>query len=78
MEIWGFLGSCMVGLTSLLGIIITNNTNSKKIQNDMKSHQELTDYKIEELTKEVKKHNDLDRRISVLEEVVKLYHEKER
>ena len=48
------------GLT-LLGVVISNN-----------KHQAVTDTKMEELTREVREHNNFARRVPVLEEQVKV------
>jgi hypothetical protein len=48
------------GLT-LCGVIITNNKS-----------RALTDYKIEELTREVREHNGFARRMPVVEEQIKV------
>lgn len=48
------------GLT-LLGVIVSNN-----------KHQAVTDTKMEELTREVREHNNFARRVPVLEEQVKV------
>lgn len=48
------------GLT-LLGVIISNN-----------KHQAVTDTKMEELTREVREHNNFAKRVPVLEEQVKV------
>jgi len=48
------------GLT-LLGVIISNN-----------KHQAVTDTKMEELTREVREHNNFARRVPVVEEQIKV------
>lgn len=48
------------GLT-LLGVIISNN-----------KHQAVTDTKMEELTREVREHNNFAKRIPVVEEQIKV------
>ena len=48
------------GLT-LLGVIISNNT-----------HQAVSDTKMEELTREVREHNNFARRVPVVEEQIKV------
>ena len=48
------------GLT-LLGVIVSNN-----------KHQAVTDTKMEELTREVREHNNFAKRVPVLEEQVKV------
>lgn len=49
------------GGMTLLGVIISNN-----------KHQAVTDTKMEELTREVREHNNFAKRVPVLEEQVKV------
>ena len=48
------------GLT-LLGVIVSNN-----------KHQAVTDTKVEELTREVREHNNFAKRVPVVEEQIKV------
>ena len=61
------LGAVFTGLISLVGVIITNNMSNKTIENKLITSQAVTDTKIENLTNEVKKHNDFASRIPVIE-----------
>lgn len=64
----------ITGGLSLLGVVITNSIGNNKIQQDMKLEfskaQAITDTKIEELTREVREHNNFARRVPILEEKV--------
>ena len=60
-----------VGLLSFFGVVITNSRSNNKIQNEMKTNQAVTKEQINELTREVRMHNDFAQRIPVLEEKVK-------
>lgn len=62
-----FLGAIFTGLISLVGVIITNSMSNKTIENKLITSQAVTDTKIENLTNEVKKHNDFASRIPVIE-----------
>lgn len=62
----------VVGVLSLIGVMITNNRSNNKMQQEMKTSQAVTDEKINELTREVRKHNDFAERIPVLEEKIKV------
>lgn len=62
----------IVGVLSLIGVMITNSRSNSKTQNEMKISQAVTNEKIEELTREVRKHNDFARRIPVVEEKIKV------
>ena len=57
----------VVGVLSLIGVMITNNHSNNKMQSKMQTAQAVTDERISELTREVRKHNDFAMRIPVLE-----------
>ena len=67
----GLIGSLITGGLSLIAVIFTNVSSNKKIVSDIKSevktNQAVTDTKIEELTREVREHNNFARRIPVVE-----------
>ncbi len=62
----------IVGGLSLVGVIITNISGNKKAQTDMKVQAAVTDKKIEELTREVREHNNFAKRMPVVEEQIKV------
>ena len=64
--------SVLVGALSLIGVVLTNSRANSKMQNEMKTAQAVTDERLEELTREVRQHNDFARRIPVLEEKLKV------
>ena len=66
------VASIIVGVLSLVGVIITNNTSNKKIEQKLTTAQAVTDYKIDELTREVSEHNNFARRMPVVEEQIKV------
>lgn len=57
----------ITGGLALLGVIITNISGNKKIENQLITSQAVTDTKIENLTEEVRKHNSFADRITTLE-----------
>ncbi len=59
------------GLT-LLGVIVANNKNQVEMHAALDKHQAVTDTKIEELTREVRAHNNFASRVPVLEEQMKV------
>ena len=61
----------IVGGLSLIGVIITSISSNKKVQTDMKVQAAVTDEKLEELTREVREHNNFARRMPVVEEQIK-------
>lgn len=62
----------ITGGLALVGVIITNMMNSKKIENQLTTNQAVTDTKLDILTEEVKKHNTFGDRITRLETKVEL------
>ena len=62
----------ITGGLSLLGVIITNMQSNKKIESQLTTHQAVTDTKIDELTREVREHNNFARRMPVVEEQIKV------
>ena len=62
----------ITGGLALLGVIYSNNSNNAKIQAKLETSQAVTDYKIEELTREVRKHNGFAERMPVVEEQIKV------
>ena len=62
----------IVGVFSLIGVMVTNSRSNNKMQNDMKTAQAITDEKINELTREVRMHNDFARRVPVIEEQIRV------
>ena len=59
------------GLT-LVGTIITVLVASNKTDENLKISQAITDTKIEELTREVREHNNFAKRMPVVEEQIKV------
>ena len=58
-------------ILSLVGVILTVRAGNIKIMNEMKIQQAVQDNKIEELTREVRQHNEFAVRVPVLEERVR-------
>lgn len=58
-------------LCVLLGVILSNRNSSDKMQNEMRTAQAVTDTKIEELTREVREHNNFAKRVPVIEEQIR-------
>lgn len=59
------------GGLSLTGVIITCLLTARKNENALKVAQAITDTKIDELTREVREHNNFARRMPVVEEQIK-------
>lgn len=62
----------ITGGLSLFGVIISNASNNKKMENTLATQQAVTDTKIEELTREVRMHNNFAQRVPVIEEQIKV------
>ena len=60
----------ITGSMTLVGTIITVLMASRKTDENLRVAQAITDTKIEELTREVREHNNFARRLPVLEEKV--------
>jgi len=56
----GIIIACITGAITLIGVIVSNN-----------AHDAVTDQKIEELTREVREHNEFAKRIPVIENDIK-------
>lgn len=57
----------ITGGLALLGVIVSNKTTANKIQNQILVNQAVTDTKIDELTREVREHNNFAKRMPVVE-----------
>lgn len=64
------LVALITGGISLIGTILTILQTSKKTEESFKIHQAVTDEKIENLTREVRKHNGFAERLPKLEQRV--------
>ena len=62
----------ITGGLSLIGVIITSRSSGKKVQQQLEVAQAVTDTKIEELTREVRRHNGFADRVPILEEKMKV------
>lgn len=66
------LSSLISGGLALIGVIITSRVNANKMATDLKISRAVTDTKIDELTREVREHNNFARRMPVVEEQIKV------
>lgn len=62
----------ITGGISLLGTVLTILSASRKTDESLRINQAVTDAKIEELTREVREHNNFARRMPVVEEQIKV------
>jgi len=66
------LVALITGGLSLVGVVITCLATAKKNENTMKTSQAVTETKLEELTREVRAHNNFAQRMPVVEEQIKV------
>lgn len=62
----------ITGGLALAGTIITGNRNARELDHKLDKKQAVTDAKLEELTREVREHNNFARRMPVVEEQIKV------
>lgn len=65
------LSALITGGLALLGVIITNIMSARKIEHKLQLAQAVTDTKLEELTREVREHNNFAKRMPVVENEIK-------
>ena len=82
MEWIGLIGTIITAIGSLTAVIVTNRANNEKmlhqmelqqvnIRAELKQAQAVTDTKIDELTREVREHNNFAKRMPVIEEQIR-------
>ena len=80
--VWGFLGAVIVAVLGLVGQIVVGRSNKNAMLSELRHQSEVadqnlnskiekmqavTDTKIDELTREVRDHNNFARRVPVIE-----------
>lgn len=60
----------ITGGLSLIGVIIANANSNRRVEASLEKAQAVTDTKIEELTREVREHNNFAKRMPVVENEV--------
>lgn len=63
--------SVFASLLTFAGVVITNRKANEKMVKQMEVAQAVTDTKLEELTREVREHNNFARRMPVVESEIK-------
>lgn len=66
------IGSVITGVLALVGVVITVLAGNDKTNKAIQTNQAVTDTKLEELTREVREHNNFARRVPVIEEQIKV------
>lgn len=62
----------VTGGLSLLGIIYASNKSASKVDAKLDTQQAVIETKMDELTREVREHNNFARRMPVVEEQIKV------
>lgn len=62
----------ITGGLSLIGVIVSNSYTAQSMNAKLDKQQAVTETKLEELTREVRAHNNFAQRIPVLEEQIKV------
>ena len=63
----GIISALIAGGLALIGVVVTNLSNNRQIENQLSTAQAITDTKIMNLTEEVKRHNEFWMKVPVLE-----------
>ena len=66
------LVALITGGLSLLGVIYSNNRTAQSMDAKLDKQQAVTETKLEELTREVRAHNNFAQRVPVMEEKIKV------
>lgn len=66
------LSALITGGLALYGVLVSNRKNGDRMQAQLEKSQAVTDTKLEELTREVRAHNNFAQRVPVLEEKMKV------
>lgn len=66
------IAAAITGGLALVGVVFTVFQGNRKIEKRLEVQQAVTDCKIDELTREVREHNNFARRVPVLEEQIKV------
>ena len=62
----------ITGGLSLIGVIVSNNRTAQSMDAKLDKQQAVTETKLEELTREVRAHNNFAQRVPVIEEQIKV------
>ncbi len=57
---------------SLVGVVISNAASNRKMSQNLRMSQAITDTKLDELTREVREHNNFAKRMPVVEEQIRV------
>ena len=66
------VSALIAGGLALIGTVLTVSSGQKKTEHKLETAQAVTDCKIDELTREVRLHNNFAQRVPVMEEQIKV------
>ena len=66
------ISAVVAGGLTLIGTVLTVSSGQKKTEQKLQTAQAVTDCKIDELTREVRLHNNFAQRVPVMEEQIKV------
>ena len=66
------LVALITGGLSLIGVVYSNNRTAQSVDAKLDKQQAVTETKLEELTREVRAHNNFASRVPILEEQMKV------
>ena len=66
------ISALVAGGLALIGTVLTVSSGQKKTEHKLETAQAVTDCKIDELTREVRLHNNFAQRVPVMEEQIKV------
>lgn len=66
------ISSIIVGVLALVGVIVTNASSNRTVEQKIVTSQEVMKTEVTNLRKEVEKHNNFASRIPVVEEQIKV------
>lgn len=72
MKMETIISSVIVGGLALVGVILTNISSNKEVDRKIERNQAVMETKLENLTEEVRKHNNFAVKLPVLEEQIKV------
>lgn len=68
----GIIIALITGASAIIGAVVASLTTARRSEEAIRTAQAVTDTKIEELTREVREHNNFAKRMPVVEEQIKV------
>lgn len=70
------IAALITGGLSLAGVVASSVLTSKKSENAIRTSQAVTETKLDELTREVREHNNFAKRMPVVEEQIRIINDR--